>query len=284
MDPLVPTDRFEVFASGVDHPECVAFDREGNLWAGGEAGQVYRIDPKGNVEQITTLGSFNGGIAFSPRDGSLIVCCPARGLVRVEPATGKFDVFATHAGEHKMNSPNFPVFDRAGNLIVTDSGDWKKNNGRLLRFTPDGKGTTLASPFGYANGLALSADEKTLFMVESNTDRVFKFDVSSADGSVGPAKVYAENVGRLPDGLALDANGNLYCSCYASDDIHRIPPGGDKVELFAHDRWAILLSRPTNMAFGGDEMDTMYIANLGRTTITRAKVGVRGQPLANQRK
>jgi gluconolactonase len=280
VTPLIPIDRFEVFATGVDHPECVAFDREGLLWAGGEAGQVYRIDPAGKVEQIATLGSFNGGIAFPPADDALLVCNPARGLVRVE-RSGKFEVFATHAGEHKLICPNFPVFDASGNLYVTDSGQWKKRNGRLLRFTPDGSGQTLAHPFGYANGLALSADEKTLYMVESDADRVVRFELR-ADGSVGEPKIFAENVGRLPDGLALDAAGNLYASCYASDDIHRITPAGEK-QLFAHDRWAILLSRPTNMAFGGDEMDTMYIANLGRTTITRAKVGVRGQPLANQK-
>ena len=58
-----------------------------------------------------------------------------------------------------------------------------------------------------------------------------------------------------------------------------------KIEQFAHDRWAILLSRPTNMAFGVRDGDrkTMYVANLGRQTITRAKVDVRGQLLANQR-
>jgi gluconolactonase len=186
------------------------------------------------------------------------------------------------AGEHKMISPNFPVYDRAGNLFVTDSGDWKARNGRLLRFTPDGKGTTIAAPFGYANGLALSADERTLYMVESDTDRVYRFDVRP-DGSVSEAKVLAENVGRLPDGLALDADGNVYCSCYASDDIHKIAPDGT-MSLFAHDRWAIVISRPTNMAFGGDDMQTMYIANLGRTTISRATVGVKGQRLANMRK
>ena len=52
----------------------------------------------------------------------------------------------------------------------------------------------------------------------------------------------------MPDGLALDAEGNLFASCYASDDIHRIAPDGGKT-LFAWDRWAILLSRPTNLAF-----------------------------------
>ena len=279
MQPIIPIDRFEVFATGLDHPECLAFDRAGNLWAGGEGGQVYRISRTGEVQQIATLGSFNGGLAFSP-DDDVIVCNPAQGLVRVS-GHGDSKLFASHAGDRKLICPNYPVYDRAGNLYVTDSGNWMKQNGALCRFTPDGKGEVIAGPFGYANGLALSADERTLFMVESNTDRIFRFDLSE-HGAVGEARVYAEQIGRLPDGLSLDVEGNLYASCYASDDIRRITPAG-KVELFAYDRWAILLSRPTNMAFGvrEDDRETMYVANLGRYTITRAKVGVAGQMLAN---
>jgi len=59
-----------------------------------------------------------------------------------------------------------------------------------------------------------------------------------------------------------------------------VSPSREKT-LFAWDRDAILLGRPTNMAFGGDAMDWMYVANLGRTTITRAPVGRIGQPLVN---
>jgi gluconolactonase len=281
VQPVIPIDRFEVFATGLDHPECLAFDRDGNLWAGGEGGQVYRISPAGDVKQIATLGSFNGGLAFSP-DDELIVCNPTHGLVRVS-ANGDTKLFASHAGDRKLICPNYPVYDHAGNLYVTESGNWMKQNGALCRFTVDGKGEVIAGPFGYANGLALSSDERTLFMVESNTDRVFRFGLSQ-HGAIGEPKVFAENVGRLPDGLSLDVAGNLYASCYASDDIHRITPAG-KVELFAYDRWAILLSRPTNMAFGvrDDDRDTMYVANLGRYTITRAKIGVGGQMLANIR-
>lgn len=298
MAPEVPIERFEIFATGLDHPECVAFDRDGVLRAGGEAGQIYRIDPSGKVETIAQLGGFTGGIAFSPND-ELFACNPSLGMVRVH-RDGTHDVFATHASDRKLICPNYPVFDRRGNLYVSDSGDWKKQNGRLVRFAPDGKGETIGGPYGYANGLALSADEKTLFMVESDTDRVFRFDLR-ADGSVGSASVYAENVGRLPDGLALDADGNLYVSCYASDDIYRINPCGTGVSpvvngaaaperptvatpvpqktLLAWDRWAILLSRPTNMAFHDG---WLYVANLGRTTITRVHLGVIGARLANQ--
>jgi gluconolactonase len=279
LEPVIPIERFEVFATGLDHPECVAFDREGNLWAGGEAGQIYRIDPTGRVETIAALGGFTGGIAVSPT-GEVFVCNPSMGVVRVSP-NGSHEVFASHAGEHKLLTPNYAVFDRTGRMYVTDSGQWKKRNGALTRFNPDGTGEVIAGPFGYANGLALSADERTLYMVESDTNSVFRFDIGT-DGSIGPVHCFVEQAGRLPDGLALDEVGNLYVSSYASDDIHRVTPTGVKT-LFAYDHFAILLSRPTNMAFGvrEDDRDVMYIANLGRTTITRANVGVRGQLLAS---
>lgn len=277
--PEIPVERFEIFAMGLDHPECVAFDSDGTLWAGGEAGQIYRIDESGTPETVANLGSFVGGIAFSP-DDELFVCNPAQGVVHVSKS-GATEVFATHAGDHKMFCPNFGVFDRAGNYYVTDSGKFRGNIGYLLRFTPDGKGEVLGGPFGYANGLALSADERAIYMVESDSNSVLRFAIA-ADGSVGPGEAFVTEAGRLPDGLALDADQNLYISCYASDEIWRVTPDGQK-SLFAYDPWAILLGAPTNMAFGGPDMDVMYFANLARTTITRAKVDRKGQPLANQR-
>jgi len=272
--------QFEVFARGLDHPECVAFDREGHVWAGGEAGQVYRIDDSGAVTTITTLGGFIAGIAFSPLDQSLYVCNAKMGLVRVD-AAGRHDLFATEAEGHKIVCPNYPVFDRRGRLYVSDSGNWKKYNGFLLRFDADGSGRVIGGPFGYANGLALSADQRYLFMVESDTDRVYRFELSS-DGQLGRGEVYADSVGRLPDGLALDEAGNLYVACYASDEIWRISPSREKT-LLGWDYHAILLSRPTNLAWGGANSDVLYVANLGRDTITRAQLpGVRGQRLAHQ--
>jgi gluconolactonase len=279
MEPEIATDRFEIFANGLDHPECCAFDRDGNLWAGGEAGQLYRIDPSGKVEEITNLGGFCCGIALSPDDRELFVCVSGVGVMRVAK-NGEHRVFATHAGEHKIGAPNYLVFDRRGRLYVTDSGNWMKQNGFVLRFTPEGRGEVLAGPVGYANGLALTADERHLYMVESDSDAILRFEIG-ADRLHEPEK-YAEHVGRFPDGLALDAVGNLYVCCYASDEIWRIDPNGQK-SLLAHDRWAIKLGRPTNLAFGGADFDEIYVANLGRYTITRAHIGIRGQPLANQR-
>lgn len=270
--PEIPIDRFEIFANGLDHPECLAFDREGCLWTGGESGQIYSISPAGALEIVAEVGGFSAGIAWTPDDAELFVCNPRHGIICVT-RQGKWSIFAKNAGAHQLVSPNFGVFDRSGNYYVTDSGNWKKGNGWLMKYGSNGDGEVVAGPFGYANGLALSADEQHLFMVESDTDSIYQIDLAT-----GTARIFAEDVGRFPDGLALDADGNLFAACYASDDIHRISPAGEKT-LFAYDRWGILLSRPTNLAFRDGYM---YAANLGRTTITRAHVGRAGKPLVNE--
>src|SRR5712671_1451790 len=196
MEPEIGIDRFEIFANGLDHPECCAFDRDGNLWAGGEAGQLYRIDARGKVETIANLGGFCCGIALAPDDREIFVCVSGVGVVRVTK-NGKHRVFATDAGNHKIIAPNYLLFDRRGRLYVTDSGNWMKQSGFVLRFTPDGRGEILAGPFGYANGLALSADEGHLFMVESDTDSILRFAIGS-DDRLHPPEKYADYVGRFP--------------------------------------------------------------------------------------
>ena len=279
-EPEIPIQSFETYADGLDHPECLAFDSDGWLWAGGEAGQVYRIDPSGRVEKIDDLGSFNSGLAFSPK-GELIVCNARLGLVHVR-RSGDHAVFADHAEGYRLIEPNFPVFDSSANMYVSDSGGWKKNRGYILRFDCNGCGRVVGGPYGYANGLALTADERYLFMAESDTHRVLRFELLK-DGALGPTETYADQIGRVPDGLALDEEGNLFVSCYASDDIYRVSSSG-RVELFAADPDGIILSRPTNMAFGVQDRAELYVANLGGHVITRVQTSHCGQPLANQKR
>jgi gluconolactonase len=278
----ISVDQFETYADGLDHPEDLAFDSEGVLWAGGELGQVYRIPERGQVETVTNVGGFCLGLAFSAAD-ELYICNAKLACVIKVQKNGKSKLFADSAQGHKLKLPNYGVFDSSGNLFVSDSGEWTKSSGCIVRFDSRGRGKVfLNGPQPFPNGLALSADERFLFVAQSHTDEVLQVEIRK-DGSAGERQVYATGLERVPDGLAFDVAGNLYVSCYASDNIYQVSPRRE-VKLVAYDRAGTTLARPTNIAFGGLEGDELYVANLGRWHISRAKLGIKGQLLANQRK
>ena len=280
MRPAIPLKRFRMYAEGLDHPEGLAFDRDGTLWAGGELGQIYRIDGRGCPHEVVTLGGFNLGLTFSAKQ-ELYVCnfgLPA--LVRV---TRKGRVLQSweRVGSRKLINPNFSVFDSEGNLFFSDSGHFEEENACLYRVRANGRAEWFAGPFAFANGLSLSADERYLYVVQSTKDNVVRVEIR-ADGSAGTPRVFASGLHRVPDGAALDAHGNLLVTCYASDNIYKVTPQG-KVSLLAWDPQGVMLARPTNVAFGGPEFDQIFVANLGRWHIATAPSRMRGQLLANQR-
>ena len=280
MRPLIPLERFRAFAEGLDHPEGLAFDADGTLWAGGELGQIYRIGPKGRVQETCRLGGFCLGLTFS-RVQELYVCNFKRhALLRLNRKGRVLDSWE-RCGSRKFKTPNFSVFDSEGNLYFSDSGDWEEANSCVYRLRQNRPVEIFAGPFAFANGLALSADERFLYVVQSTRDNVLEMEIR-ADGSAGRARVYASGLARVPDGMAFDAAGNLYVACYASDNMYKVSPR-KKVQLLAYDPAGTMIARPTNVAFGGPNFEQIFIPNLGRWHVCQAPAGVRGQLLANQR-
>jgi gluconolactonase len=253
----VDISQVSIFVDGLDHPEGLAFASDGYLWAGGEIGQVYRISPDGaDVRVIANTGGFSLGMAFD-RQGNLYICnhkLPA--VVKVTPDGG---------------------FDPDGNLYVSDSGDAYANNGAVYRFTRDGRGEVFAAPFDFANGLAIDPSGSVLYVVESFENRVSRVRIRS-DGTAGERDVYVSGIDRIPDGLALDSQGTLYITCYASNTICSADPSG-RLSTLVHDPIFTTLHNPTNAAFGGPNYDDLYIANLGRSFITKVPLGIKGQRL-----
>jgi gluconolactonase len=278
--PLTPLKRFEVFAEGLDHPEGLAFDSDGDLWAGGELGQIYQIDRRGSVKLVTTLGGFNLGLTFSPRQ-ELFVCNLKLGALIQIDRSGKTMRSWDRVGSYRLRTPNFSVFDSEGNLYFSDSGEFKKNDGYLFVLRPNGRIEQLLKGLAFPNGMALSADERTLYVVQSTKNNVLAIPLVGS-ARVGQPRVFASGFVNVPDGLALDSGKNLYVTCYASHNVYRVTPNG-KVSLFAYDPDGTMIASPTNAAFGGDEFDYIYFANLSRWHICCVKVGTKGQPLANQR-
>lgn len=282
--PLLSIEQASVFYDGLDHPEGIAVHPDGSVWAGGEAGQIYRISPDGQeMREVANTGGFILGLAFSP-DAQWLIACDLRNqcLWRLDLDTGTLSQFANGAGSSdRFKIPNYASFTRDGILYVSDSGTFREVDGRILRFDADHSGRGQIwheGPFNFANGLALSPNEDALYVVSSFVPGVERIEILS-DGRAGERSLFVELQKTVPDGLAFDAAGNLYISCYAPNHIYRADPDGN-VELLLNDWEAHTLSNPTNIAFGGPHFDQLFTTNLGRWHLTRIDLGIKGAPLA----
>jgi sugar lactone lactonase YvrE len=279
---LLDHERVAVFFDGtlgdpqLDHPEGVAVHRDGSIWCGGERGQIFRVDPEGrSIEEIASTGGFSLGMAFDRNDDLFVCDLKHSTAMRLETRTGRVERFSDGAPGAPFRIPNYPAFDRDGRLYVSDSHEFGRPGPGVFRVEPDGS-TTLwyDRDVVFANGLALGSDGRQLYVVETFANRVFRVPIRD-DGSAGEREEVAALPGAWPDGLAFDAEGNLYVGCYEPSQVVRVDPQGEVAVLFRE--WsAHLLAHPTNLAFRGS---TMFTANLGRWHITRLEVGIEGLPL-----
>lgn len=278
MKTLLSVKRVSVFCAGLDHPECVTVHPDGSFWAGGEAGQIYRISSDGKkVEQVAGTGGFILGVAVSPDAGWLAACdWKNKCLWRLDLDTGRLRQFA---GGFRI--PNHLVFARDGRLFVTDSGGFDKARGRIHCFDADHSGRGRVwheGPFKFSNGIALTPREDAVFVVATLLPGVERI-AFRPDGQAGRRSIFARLPRTVPDGLAFDERGNLYVTCYAPSRIYKITPQG-KIGVLLDDWFAHGLSNPTNIVFGGPKRNQLFAANLGRWHIARIEAGVRGAPLA----
>jgi len=270
-----------VLVDGLDHPEGVAWDPQAAVvWAGGEAGQLYRVDPVARtVAQVATAPSFVLGLAVDGA-GRLAVCASDDGSLCVLEDDVVRRVLRAVDGE-PLVLPNFPAFAADGTLWLSASGTWAQDDGRLVRLDPDGSAETFSRAAGsFTNGLAVSPDGRWLWVVESYRPALSRFDLVAGDGR--PELVLRLD-GTVPDGLAFTADGGLLISCYRPDRILHLDPGG-RLDVVADDPQGTLLSAPTNVCFTGDGLDRVVSANLGRWHLTLLDLGLRGAPLHRPRR
>jgi gluconolactonase len=272
----VSLERCEVFVEGLDHPEGVCVDAEGTLYAGGEAGQVYRIDAdKRTATEVANTGGFLLGLC-ADRAGLLYACdVGRRQVLRVDPRDGTVDVYSEGVPARPVVNPNWGVFDDAGVLYVTDSGHWKKNDGWIWRISRDGATTVWTEESrGFPNGACLTADGRALLVLESTTPALVRIPIEP-DGTAGARAVVAPLPGTVPDGVTIDADGNAYVCYYRPDRIDKVTPDG-AVTTIAEDPEGTMLSAPTNAVWWNGDLIT---GNLGRWHLTRVRLGLEGVPL-----
>jgi gluconolactonase len=276
--------RLEVIASGFDWTEGPVWvpakgDQPGHLlfsdiprnsvykWVEGEGASLF-LKPSGYTG-VTDYGAEPGcnGLLLDPQ-GRLVSC--EHGDRRVSVLTkdgGKRTLVDNYQGK-RLNSPNDAVYHSNGDLYFTDPpyglpNRWDDPRRELdfcgvYRLSKDGKLTLLTDEMTRPNGIGLSPDEKTLYVAQSDPEAAvwMSFPVKE-DGTLGEGTLLhdaTESVGKLPglpDGMAIDQQGNLFAT----------GPGG--VYIFGPD--GTLLGRistgekTANCTFGGPDGTILYL-------------------------
>jgi gluconolactonase len=267
---------FAPFADGLDHPEGVAWGPDGHVYAGGEAGQVYRVTLDGAVTEVASTGGFLLGLCLDAR-GAVYACDTVhRAVMRIAP-DGAVGRNAEGTAERPMVNPNWPVFGADGTLYVSDSGAYGSDDGCVWAVQPGAPATLLrADVRAFPNGMALSGG--FLYVIETRAQRVVRVAVDGARSHGAVEEVVRLPARTVPDGLAFDAEGGLLISCYAPDVVFRLAPDG-KLEVVAEDWERVVLAAPTNVAFCGEDLRTVVAASLGRWHLSRGRAAVPGAPL-----
>lgn len=265
---------FETIATGLDHPEGVAAGPDGTIFCGGEAGQIYRIEPDGSSREIASTGGFIYGVTVDGA-GNVYACDFGNAAVMRVSTQGEVSTRSSGTPERPMRVPNFSAFDDAGNLYVTDSGEWGDDDGLIYRLAPDGSTAVWSDRVRrYPNGCCLDADGRTLLVVESRGRVVVAVPIQD-DGSAGKPRTLVDLPGSQPDGIALAEDGTMFIGCYRPDRVYRVAPDG-RAEVLAEDPDGVVLNQPTNVCFAGERLDRLVVSSLGGWSLIAADAGVRG--------
>jgi sugar lactone lactonase YvrE len=161
-------------------------------------------------------------------------------------------------------------------LLVSDSHDFAAAGPGVWAYDlASGEGHLWYDrPLVFANGMAFDPSGAALYVCETFARRITRIAIAP-DGSAGEAAPFAADLPGLPDGIAFDERGDLFCGCYEPSRILRIRRDG-RVGVYIEDPTAHLLAHPTNIAFDGA---ALYAANLGRWHVTRIDSDTRGRPL-----
>ncbi len=266
--------RLEKVADGFQFTEGPVWNPAGFLlFSDIPANQIVKFVPGAAPTAFRTPSGNSNGLTYD-RAGRLLACEHSNRRVTRQEADGSLTVLASSYDGKKLNSPNDIVVRSDGTIYFSDPPYGIREEQKELpfqgvyRISPDGKLTLLAQDFDRPNGIALSPDEKTLYVDDSARLHVRAFDVAP-DGSISHGRILAELKSArqgVPDGMKVDRKGNLYVT----------GPGGVWVfDKRGKHLGTILMSElPANCGWGDADYRTLYLT--ARTGLYRIRLKIPG--------
>ena len=230
--------------------------------------RVLKVDQNDEVSVFVDDAGGALGLAFDSK-GRLIanqILPIKRPKIAIIYPTGQETMLTDNFEGKTFNMTNDMVADKKGGVYFTDpipignqlEAGYVGDPPAVYYVTPGGKTLKIADGIGRPNGVQLSPDEKTLYVVDSFAEYLLAFDVQS-DGTVRNRRNFAKIEGGpdgQPDGLASDSEGRLYLAARLQPAIQVFSPQGQHLGTIpAH--------TPGNLAFGGPDKRTLYSSGGG---------------------
>lgn len=310
---MSPAD-FRTVVSDLERPEGVACAPDGRVFLS-TAGAAYAV--LGIDGTLTRVGPdlHANGLALDRQGRVVLAVFGLLGggpgpLLRHDPSTGQIETLASEVGGRTLVASNFPVIARDGTIYCTHSKWADPTNigntladGFVYRVTPAGAVTMETGGLRGANGACLDAEERWLYVAETGSGRIKRLP-RSRDGALGPAEDFGPVLGEVvpdhdiadirrmdaaargrlgyPDGLAFDAEGNLWVTLPFANKLIAIAPEGRVVEV-VHDPEGRVINGPTNLAWGGADLRELYVVSRAGRSLSQSRTGVAGLRLAHRR-
>lgn len=284
----IALDQVRLLGRDLQRCEGVMCARDGTVWAADGRGACTRLAPDGSHEErVGQVGGEPNGICLD-REGRIVIANLAGSVQRLDPHSGRHEVLATEASGRPTTSPNFPFVDRQDRLWVSNStarvdlmeSFLQPAGDGFLFCIRDGRSEIVAEDLWFANGIAVDAAERFVYVAESSAFRVTRFPIR-ADGSLGAREQYGPDLGTAPDGIAFDEAQNLWVTLPMPNTIGVITPAG-AWEPVIEDPDATVMRLPTNICFGGPDRRTAYVGNLPGPSLPTFRVPIPGMALVHQ--
>jgi len=256
---------------------------EGPLWH--PDGFFYFVDVRTSMLYRLTLGDKaqvvrktegGNGTTFDLQ-GRLINCeGDGRRVTRTEP-DGTVTTLIDRFEGKRLNRPNDVICASDGALLFTDPSlrvpfaEREVEHAAVYRIAPDGA-VRVVAPFEYPNGLALSPDERTLYVANTRWTKYIHAIELDAAGTMVRRRIFADmssdGTNGVPDGMKVDAAGRVFCT--GTGGVWVFAPDGSRIGIIEMPEVC------ANVAFGGADLRTLLLT--ASTSVYTLRVKTPGQP------
>ena len=276
LDQIVESTQAERLDTGFEFTEGPVWHPDGHLlFVDIRRSLIHRLVPGGQPEVVRENSGSSNGLTFDLQ-GRLIMCeGDNRRVTRMEP-DGAITTVADRWDGKRLNRPNDVICRSDGSVYFTnpagrlEPSEMEMDSSGVHRVATDGTVSMLVADMEFPNGLALSPDERTLYVANTRQPPLINAYDVSPDGSIANGRLFADmssdEPDGVPDGMKVDAEGRVYCT----------GPGGCWV--FAPDGHHLGIIRlpeiPANCAWGGPDHRTMFFT--ARTSVYSMRMKTQG--------